>query len=76
MFKTIKIDGRSVCYHDNTIFNVQVGKGKSTYKTRYSFKGNIKQAAFYYACINIGNGYKKRLVMCGANKPVLLRDMS
>lgn len=76
MFKTIKVNGRSVCYTDNTVFMVQVGKNKSAYKTKYSFKGDIRQAAFYYECINIGNGYKKRLLMSGANKPVLARAIS
>lgn len=76
MFKTIKVNGRSVCYTDNTVFMVQVGKNKSAYKTKYSFKGDIRQAAFYYECINIGNGYKKRLLMSGANKPVLVRAVS
>lgn len=76
MFKTINVNGRSVCYHDNTVFMVQVGKNKSSYKTKYSFKGDIRQAAFYYESINIGNGYKKRLLMSGANKPVLVRAFS
>lgn len=56
---------------------VQVGKGlKGSYKTQYSFKdteqdtfiagGNRNsryKASFYYAGINIGNNYKKRLVV-------------
>jgi hypothetical protein len=76
MFKTIKINGRSVCYHNETTFIVQVGKGKSAYKNKYLFKGDIRKAAFYYESINIGNGYKKRLLMSGANKPVLARCFS
>jgi len=31
---------------------------------------------FYYRCINIGRGYKKRLLMPGARKPVLARAFS
>lgn len=65
MLKSIKVNGRDVQYSDKTNFTVQVGKGKSSYKTRYSFTGDIRQAAYYYECINIGNGYKKRLVMDG-----------
>jgi hypothetical protein len=66
---TIKINGRSVCYSDTTVFQVQVGKNKSAYKDRYSFTGDIRKAAFYYECINIGNGFKKRLLMNG--KPLV-----
>lgn len=62
---TVKINGRSVCYSDTTVFQVQVGKGKGSYKDKYTFTGDIRKAAFYYECINIGNGYKKRLCMNG-----------
>lgn len=64
MDKSIKVNGRNFSYSDSTNFLVQVGKGeKGSYHTRYSFTGDINQAAFYYQCINIGNGYKKRFVM-------------
>jgi len=76
MYKTINIGNKKVCYTDNTSFIVQVGKGKSAYKNKYIFKGDVQKAAFYYACINVGNGYKKRLIMSGANKPVLARMIS
>jgi hypothetical protein len=43
-------------------FLVQVGKGsKGSYTTRYSFD-NFNEAWFWYKSINIGMGYKKRLV--------------
>lgn len=77
--KTANLDGKPIAYTDLTLFEVQVGHGpKGSYRTRYSFTGtnNLHQAVFHYRCINIGRGYKKRLVMVGANKPVLAREFS
>lgn len=65
MVKSINVNGREYQYSDSTKFDVQVGKGKSAYKTRYSFTGDLRQAAFYYHSLNIGNGYKKRLLLDG-----------
>lgn len=76
-YKTATLDGKKIIYTDDTIFEVQVGRyEKGAYSTRYTFKGNLAQAVRYYLCINIGNGYKKRLVMPGARKPVLARAFS
>lgn len=49
---------------DDTKFYVQIGKGKSKYWTKYSFTGieKEKEAWFWYGGINVGYGYKKRLV--------------
>jgi hypothetical protein len=58
------------------MYLVQVGKGsKSSYKTRYSFS-ELKEALFYYRCINIGNGYKKRLLAPSLKKPLIARAFS
>lgn len=67
------LDGKKIGFHSATKFHVQVGRGKGSYKNRYSCIGNLGQAVFYYSCINIGNGYKKRLVM--ADK-VLARQLT
>jgi hypothetical protein len=77
MLKTATLDGKTIGYGTGTEFLVQVGKGKGAYQTRYKFKGDLGQAVFYYRCINIGNGYKKRLLMpsCAIN-PVLARQFS
>ena len=56
------LDDKQIAYTNQTNFLVQVGKGKSEYKTRYCITGNLVQAVMYYNGINIGNGYKKRLV--------------
>lgn len=63
-----------ITFNEDTLFQIQVGKGdRGSYKNRYSFRGDFKKAAFYYGCINIGNGYKKRFLMDGK---VLSRSLS
>lgn len=70
MLKTITINSKLIAYTAETIFQVQVGRyNKGRYKTKYSFTGNISRAWFWYNGINIGNGYKKRLVMVGLEVP-------
>lgn len=75
--KTATLDGKPITYTDQTTFLVEVGRGaKGAYVTRYLITGNLAQAVFYFNAINIGNGYKKRLLMPGARKPVLARQFS
>jgi len=74
--KTIELDGKRIAYTDMTEFFVQVGRGKGAYKTRYKITGNLSQAVWYYRCINVGNGYKKRLYVPTFNKPLLARQFS
>jgi hypothetical protein len=70
------LDGKTIAYSSETEFHVQVGKGaKGSYKRSYSLKGNLGQAVMYYNGINIGNCYKKRLVMWDSSK-VLAREVS
>lgn len=75
-YKTATLDGNKIIYTEDTEFLVQVGHKSRAYATRYAFKGNLHQACLYYRSINIGNGYKKRLTMPGARKPVLARQFS
>jgi hypothetical protein len=74
--RTATLDGKRIAYTDDTEFLVQVGRGKSGYTTRFAFKGELARAVFYYRGINIGRGYKKRLVMPNAMRPVLAREFS
>jgi hypothetical protein len=75
--KTATLDGKRIAYTDDTEFLVQVGRyAKGKYTTRYAFKGNLHQAVRYYCAINIGRGYKKRLTMPNAIRPVLARQLS
>ena len=69
---TQELNGKKIVYSPETMFYVEVGKGKSSYKPRTSVKGNLAQAVMYFRCINIGNGYKKRLLM---NDKVIARHI-
>ena len=73
---TQELDGKKIAYSEVTEFLVQVGHGKRSYKTRYRFVGNLAQAVAYYNAINIGNGFKKRLIDPSFNKPLLARAFS
>jgi hypothetical protein len=42
-------------------YEIQVGKGKGSYKSKYVSRFQ-SQALLLYRGINVGNGYKKRLV--------------
>ena len=42
-------------------YMVQIGRCSSVYTTRYTLD-SLSQAGVYYSGINIGNGYKKRLI--------------
>jgi len=74
--KHSEVDGRRIAYTNESLFEVQIGKGKSAYKTKYSFKGDLTLAVRYYVCVNVGRVYKKRLVCQTLNKPVLARQFS
>jgi hypothetical protein len=74
--KQAELNGRKIAYSDQTEFLVQVGKGSGAYKTRHTIKGTLNLAVHYFNCINIGNGYKKRLLMPSSPKPVLARAFS
>jgi hypothetical protein len=74
--KSNELNGVRIVYHDDTEFLVQVGKYKGSYKTKYRFIGNLVSAVLYLNGINISNGYKKRLIMPSAKKPVLARVFS
>jgi hypothetical protein len=74
---TAVLDGKNIAYSSETVFLIQVGKGKKgRYVSRYSIKGSLETAILYYKGINIGNGYKKRLYVPSFNKPILARAWS
>lgn len=50
-------------------YQVQDGKGKSSYQVRYSFD-TLSQAERWYAGINTHSGYKKRIVDTSTGKVV------
>lgn len=57
---------------DRYRFTIQVGRYRGSYKTRHR-TDNLHQALLMYAGINIGNGYKKRLI---DNGKVIARNFS
>lgn len=74
--RTVTLDGKKVAYSSETLFLVQVGKNRGAYRTKYTFKGNPFEAAKYYRGLNVGLGYKKRLVMPSAKHPVLAKQIT
>ena len=75
--KTAILDGKSIGYSSETEFLVQVGRGKKgSYKTEYKFVGDLVQAVACYRAINIGCGYKKRLLMPSSINQVLAKARS
>jgi hypothetical protein len=77
VLKADSLNGKTIVYNSATVFMVQVGRGsKGSYKTNYRFVGNLRQAFMYYDAINIGRGYKKRLIGVGLNNSVLARETS
>jgi hypothetical protein len=60
-------------FTNTSVFTIQVGKGsKGKYKTKYRLTRDndisfppIHSALMWYRGINIGNGYKKRLLVDG-----------
>jgi hypothetical protein len=80
--KTMKLitsilDGKNIGYSSETKFLIESGKGpKGSYKVRMTFTGDLERAVLWYNSLNIGNGYKKRLVMCGSKNGVLARYTS
>jgi len=72
-----EIDGKQIAYHSATEFLVQVGYKTGSYKTNYRVVGDFAKAWFLFRAINVGRGYKKRLVMPnGTLRPVLARVIS
>ena len=71
--KIAKLDGKEIAYYSETLFLIQVGKGKGPYRTKQSFKGNLGQALMHYNGLNVHSGYKKRLLM---NDKVLARELT
>jgi hypothetical protein len=77
--KVTTLNGKPIGYSDDTEFVVQISRNrnaKSSYQNRYIIKGDLGKAVFYYNWINIGLGYRKRLLMPSAKKSILARQSS
>jgi len=74
---TYELDGKLISVHPDSVFRVQVGKGlKGPYRTLFALWGNLPRAVALYRAINIGRGYKKRLVYVQSRDSVLARAFS
>ncbi len=74
MYKTMWIDGKPYRFTDESILIIETAKGRGKYSVRYSFTGKENgQAMMHFDMINIGNGYKKRILLDGK---VIRREMS
>ena len=72
-----ELDGKVITYQGDSLFLVQVGRPR--YETKYCVMGNLNKAIFWYKGINIGYGYRKRLLLVRNthSKPtVLARQLS
>lgn len=65
-----------VAYTDKNWFYVQVGRGKGRYQNHHRIEGDLPRAVMLYNMLNIGLGYKKRLVCNDFNKPVIAKHVS
>ena len=67
-----ELNGKSITYNGDTLFMVQVGRPK--YETKYCIMGNLDKAVLWYKGINVGYGYRKRLLLLGnpMKKPTVL----
>jgi hypothetical protein len=64
---TWEIDGKKYTVESGDLWCVEVGRhARGAYKPRYTVE-TPQKGTFYYRCINIGLGYKKRLVLERAN---------
>ncbi len=72
-----ELDGRKICFHKDNVIKVEIGKGDRGYKTHSTFEAkDFGQAVWLYNGINIGNGYKKRMICDSLNKKLLARAFS
>lgn len=62
---TWMLDGKELHGTTESKFKVQIGKDKSKYENMYVFIGQFHVAVSYYNSVNIGHGYKKRLLLDG-----------
>ena len=76
-FYEYTFNGKKISFHKTSTIQIQIGRGKGIYKIRHTFEAkDFGRAVMTYNGINIGNGFKKRLVSWGLNKPLLARSIS
>ena len=61
--KVAQLEDKEIRYTSETLFLVQVDKGRKHYVTAKTIKGDFDQALHDYSLIDTEDGTKKRLVM-------------
>lgn len=59
---TVTIDDKTYTYGLHDTWDIEVGRYRGAYRLQYRMT-TVVDGVKYYRCINIGNGYKKRLVL-------------
>lgn len=74
----VELNGKKIVLYEDAIIEVQVGKGtKGGYKVKHIFTArDFAKAVMTYNGINVGKGYKKRLVCLSLNNPILAKVLS
>jgi hypothetical protein len=76
-FFTYTLNDKEICLHASHVIKIQIGYKKGKYKTVAMFSANeFGRTIFIYGGYNIANGYKKRMIVDGLNKPVLHRTIT
>ena len=61
----VGLNNKEHTVNDKSVIHIQLGKNRSAYRNKWSFVGEAAKAVRYYRCLNVGYGYKKRLVLDG-----------
>lgn len=67
---TATLDGKRIAFSSETVFYVQVSRGRGSYKDRFVVVGSLRQAVMLYNGVNVEVPYKKRLAWSGSNRPL------
>lgn len=72
-FYEYELDGKKVSFHKDNIIEVHTGKISShRYSKKWQFTPKeFSKAMIHYNGLNIGNGFKKRLICYQLQKPLL-----
>ena len=68
-----RLNGKRIAYSSMTEFLVQIGKGRSKYRTEHRVVGSLSRAVSLYMEIRLKPGTKKRILAPAMNRPVLAR---
>lgn len=74
---TVSLNDKMVAYTDENIFRIEFAHGqKGRYRLQNQIKGDLPRAVMLYNMLNIGMGFRKRLVCRDFNKTVIAKHVS